>query len=84
MKSYYFSTAKHAHDIEFRFARLTNLRARLEYEGKPISESLERTIDSLDKIRGYMVGACGRAIQLPADLYAVAVDTVGWAAGMRG
>ena len=83
MKTYYFSTAKHAHDIEFRFARLTNLRARLESDGKPISASLSHTIESLDKIRDYMSGACGNAICLPADLYAVAVDTVGWAASMR-
>lgn len=79
MKKYYFSTNKHAHDIEFRFARLTNLRARLESENKPIPEWLERTIERLDEIRDYMVGACGRPIQLTGELYALAMDTVGWA-----
>lgn len=84
MKMFYFSTAKHAHDIQFRFAHLSNLRAKLESDGKLVPKFLERIIENLDKIRGYMVGACGRPIQLPGELYALAVDTVGWAAGMRG
>lgn len=83
MKEYYFSTQKHAIDIDFRYNRLTNLRARLESDGKLVSVSLERTIERLAEIRHYMAGACGRPIKLPADLYALAVDTIGWAASMR-
>jgi len=82
-KSYWFSTKKHAHDIEFRYLRCCNEIAEYERAGKQAPQSLMDLACRLDEIRDYMVGACGRPIQLPENLYKVAVDTIGWAASMR-
>jgi hypothetical protein len=83
MKMYYFSTAKHAHDIEFRSARCKNEIARYERDGKEAPDALVKLSERLEEIRDYMAGACGMAIQLPANLYKLAVETIGWAASMR-
>ena len=82
-KSYWFSTKKHAHDIEFRYASCTNEIAHYEQEGKAVPQSLITLLERLNEIRDYMVGACNQPIQLPENLYKVAVDTIGWAASMR-
>lgn len=86
MKMYYFSVRKHGHDIEFRYDRCRNEIGRLQLEGKPVPKSLENLADNLNKIRDYTWGAsvmCNGAVQLPANLYRIAIETVGWAASMR-
>ena len=82
-KCYWFSTKKYANDINFRYDRASNEIAKLEMDGKPVPEWLEKLATDLDEIRDYMIAAYDEAVLLPANLYRVAMDTVCWAASVR-
>ena len=83
-KMYWFSTKKHAHDINLRSDRLSNEIAELERDGKEVPKAMTELKERLDEIIGYMSGACDQPVQLPGRLYGLAMDTVGWAAAFRG
>lgn len=95
-KMYWFSTKNHAHDVEFRFARLQNemyeMRNGLgKWEGKKMTQTdfdmynkMEALAEKLDEVRDYMVGAGDVAVKLPGRLYSVAMDAVCWATTVRG
>ena len=83
-KMYWFSTKKHAHDIEYRRNRCFNEVGQLEYENKPVPKELRKLLEDLEEIRGYLAGMGNYPVQLPARLYGVAMDAVGWAAAARG
>ena len=84
-KMYYFSFAKHAHDLEFRRNRLKNtIDDMLMGEGKPdfdLIEKMEKEISQLEEIMSYWDGY--PASKIPAHLYGVAKDAVLWASNAR-
>ena len=95
-KMYWFSTKNHAHDVEFRFARLQNEMYEMRnglgrWEGKKMTsadfdmyEKMEVLADKLDEVRSYFAGAGDAPVKLPGELYAVAMDAVWWALNVRG
>lgn len=95
-KMYWFSTKNHAHDVEFRFARLQNemyeMRNGLgKWEGKKMTkadfdtyEKMEVLADKLNEVRSYFAGAGDAPVKLPGSLYAIAMDSVCWATTVRG
>lgn len=78
MKLYPFSAQKHAHDIDFRRDRAFNELADCHFE----SEELENLIVMLDEIRNLMVGG-QKVVWLTSTQYALALESVGWAAAHR-
>lgn len=87
MKMYYFSFAKHAHDLEFRKNRLLNIIDSMymnDGEYKYDAESIERMEKEIDMIRDIFRYWDGRpASKIPANLYGLAVDIVTWASNTR-
>lgn len=82
-KYYWFSTSKHAHDIEFRYNRVSNEIADMQYNAKEVPDQMYELQDKLDELRSYMCGACGQPVKIPASLYDLAMETVLWAAEAR-
>lgn len=78
MKLYPFSAQKHAHDIDFRRNRAYNEFA----DGNYTNPKLARLIEQLDEIRCLMVG-CQKVVWLTGAQYALALESVGWAAAQR-
>lgn len=90
VKLYPFSGTKHAHDIDFRRARVKNeLADAIEVRGgrlvcKVSDEeyaALERLEEQLDDLIGYMHEG---VVMLDGKHWALAQECVCWAAGMRG
>lgn len=94
-KMYWFSTKNHAHDVEFRFARLQNEMYEMmnglgKWEGHKLTErdfnmydKMEALADQLDEVRSYFAGAGDAPVKLPGHLYAIAMDAVCWATEVR-
>ena len=78
MKLYPFSAQKHAHDIDFRRNRAFNELADSNYT----NNKLETLIEKLDEIRCLMVGG-QKVVWLTGAQYALALESVGWAAAQR-
>ena len=82
-KKYPFSATKHAHDIEFRRARVKNELFRA-YANPTLSketvEKLEALEEQLDTLIGYMHEGI---VWLTGSQWALAQECVGWAAGQR-
>ena len=95
MKTYPFSTAKHAHDIEFYVNRLRNMMGDMECgfdsEGNDVPwdrekyEAMERAVENpvLRSLRSKMCGACGRPVWLTGPEIGLAKEIVGWAGETR-
>ena len=85
MKFYYFSFAKHAHDIQFRIYRLQNTIDAAWYGNIKLSseqiEQMEKEIEDLDEVLNCWDGR--PASKVPADLYGVAINAVNWARETR-
>lgn len=86
MKTYPFSVAKHQHDVEFRYNRISNTiddiySGEIEATSEQIDE-LENLKDQLDELRGYVFGSYP-ICYLPGKIYGLAVETVAWAEHTR-
>ena len=94
-KMYWFSTWKHAIDVEFRYNRLENemyemrngigrwAGHKMTKEDFDMYDKMEALAEKLDEVRDYMVGAGDGAVKLPGRLYSVAMDAVLWATNAR-
>ena len=84
-KMYWFSMAKHGHDLEFRMNRLKNtIDDMVMGDGKvdwDAVEKMEQEIEDIQEIFHYWCG--GGAVQLPANLYGVAKNASIWASETR-
>lgn len=85
-KMYLFSGTKHAHDIDFRRSRCKNELYKMgmdemhPYSAKKEAQFL-RLEKQLDELIGYLhEGVCF----IPAHLYGIAQESIGWAAMQRG
>lgn len=88
MKTYKFSTRKHAHDIEFRRNRLKNDISAVENgEVKVDKQTYFKMLALLDKLtellEAVMYNGNGIVCELTGEQYGLAVETVGWAALQR-
>lgn len=89
MKTYPFSTEKHAHDIEFYVNRLRNTMSDMDCGEIPYDkaayEAMDRAVESpiLASIRNKMCGACGRTIWLTGPEIGLAKEIVVWARETR-
>jgi hypothetical protein len=95
VKTYPFSTAKHAHDIEFFRNRLLNRMGDMECgfdsEGNDVAwdkdayEAMEKVLYSpvFESINRKMYGACGRPIWLTGKEIGMAKEIVAWASNTR-
>ena len=85
MKWYYFSFAKHAHDIQFRINRLQNTLDDAWYGNIKLSgeqvEKMEKEIEDLNEVLNCWDGR--PASKIPANLYGVAQNAVTWARETR-
>ena len=89
MKTYKFSTRKHAHDIEFRRNRLKNEISAVENgEVKVDKQTYFKMIDLLDELtellEAVLYNGNGIVCELTGKQYGLAVETVGWANSQRG
>lgn len=87
-KRYPFSTAKHAHDIEFYANRLFNTMCDMESGEIPSDIARYNRIHDmyygeLMELRNTMCGACGRVIYLTGKQIALAKKIVAWASNER-
>lgn len=84
MKTYKFSTRKHAHDIEFRRNRLKNEISAVENgEVKVDNQTYCKMIDLLDELTELLLSVMnngnGIVCELTGKQYGLAVETVCWA-----
>lgn len=87
-KTYPFSTAKHAHDIEFYACRLQNTMFDMESGEIPMDVNRYNRISDmyygeLNELRQAMCGACGRVVYLTGKQLALAKKIVAWASNTR-
>ena len=87
-KRYPFSTAKHAHDIEFYHNRIWNTARKMETGEIPMDKArYERITAMLDgdlrDLMNAMCGACGRPVFLTGKQIALAKNIVIWASETR-
>lgn len=86
MKMYYFSFAKHGHDLDFRRNRLLNLLDE-EYHKLPketnyeLCEKMEAEVEAINEIFNYWDGR--PASKIPANLYGIAMNATVWAGETR-
>ena len=87
-KRYPFSTAKHAHDIEFYHNRISNIMSEMESGEIPFDRARdERLYDMrygpLEELMNAMCGACGQVIYLTGKQIGLAKKIVAWASNTR-
>ena len=87
-KRYPFSTAKHAHDIEFYANRISNIMCDMESGEIPFDKDrynklYDMKYGPLQELRDQMCGACGRVIYLTGKQIALAKKIVIWASNTR-
>lgn len=84
MKKYPFSLSKHGHDIEFRIARIKNVRDDMRDAGTMTAEleiRADKTLDTMYEILSYYPQ--NGIVWLPGNLYSVARETAVWASETR-
>ena len=87
-KLYPFSTAKHAHDIEFYSNRISNIMSEMEsgeipYDKERYNRLYDMKYGPLEDLMRQMYGACGRVIYLNGKQIALAKRIVAWASNTR-
>lgn len=88
IKRYPFSTAKHAHDIEFYYNRISNVMSDMEsgeipYEKERYNKLHDMKYGPLQDLMNNMYGACGRVIYLTGEQIGLAKKIVAWASNTR-
>ena len=81
-KLYPFSTAKHAHDIEYYVNTLWNKVYDLDDNDEEYYK-LMKEIVKVNELRTIMSGACGRPVWFTGKQIAFAKQICGWASGRR-